>query len=120
MSHPYFVKTLAKLSLAILLPYGLQGCATGILTDAGAKVAIVNTISATEVTNFVELGSVECEKRSDLEADPSESCKNDLRNSAAIKGATLVVIENIDHGKCLWPDDAKDCYKIHGRAYRSK
>lgn len=98
----------------------LSACSTGMLSDAGRNVSLVNSMSAGEVAGFDELGPVYCEEQIDAFVNPDEMCKNDLRNHASAMGATLVVMENTDHVSCTWPMQDHRCVTISGRAYRAK
>ena len=87
-----------------------------------SEVTLVNSFSATDATQFDELGPVTCQltRKSLLKHSPEESCRNDLRIYGARMGADVVLIEENQRMACDEPKPDADCVFMKGRAYARK
>ena len=101
----------------VALIFGTSGCVATI-TDPGKGVMLVTALSATEAKEYEEIGPIECAELTKI-PHIEESCRNQLRNKAASKGADILAIASRDHTDCR-PDKTTDCLRMTARAYEKK
>ena len=104
-----------KLTLASLFIF-LASCASTKLAPGAEQVHITKTMP--DLDKYEIVGYVSCSYPGSFSSVVKiiESCRNDLRNQAAEKSGTIVVIENEQMGaaQCL------KCITMVGSAYKKK
>lgn len=93
-------------------------CATAVLlNESGRSVSVVGTRYTPNLEAYEPVGSVGASCNGGLSRKANlESCQNEIRNDAAKKGGSLVVVEEQILGR--WWCDA--CVKIKGTVYRRR
>jgi hypothetical protein len=98
-------------------------CATPtVLTRPGHEVKILTALNAQEASGLQEVSVVECFVPDQALAF-DEGCKNELRNSAAARGGSFLVIESRDQIFCVDSIStvSRPCgIRMIGRVYKKK
>ena len=98
----------------IALALHTTGCASYSLTPGGEKVYVVAPLSISEVAQYEDLGELSC-------TGDREICMNNLRNSAAERGAYAIVVTYKCPGDCFQDSKNKnDPFVMKVHAYRKK
>lgn len=90
-----------KKNLILMIPVflGLVGCATTVKLDGnGQKVQLVDYIKPADREKYVEIDQVTCKLGENGRSWDTnvEGCKNQVRNEAAVRGGTLVLVTSDD------------------------
>ena len=98
----------------------LGACASSSkLSEAGARVTIVESIATKDVARYESLGPIDTAAVRSVEAG-----RNELRNEAADRGATIVRLTSTESVYC--PEESSDakaeknCFRLFGDAFRAK
>lgn len=119
-SNPGFARKVFTFMTMTAATIVLGGCASSSkLSEAGARVTIVESIAAKDVAHYENLGTIDTAAVRSVEAG-----RNELRNKAADRGATIVRLTSTESVYC--PEESsgakaeKNCFRLFGDAFGTK
>jgi hypothetical protein len=99
-----------------LLPFLLFACASKPLTEAGSRVKVVPALSPADAAKYIDLGDIVTSEPAEFGGD-EEDARYMLLNSAARKGAAVLVMKQSGRSPCV-VNTATRCVFLESRGYR--
>jgi hypothetical protein len=115
-------RTVLALLIALLAPAGATGCADAlpekiVLRPEAANVEVINEPPNAEI--YESAGEVTAQVIGRETQDALRQALNQLRNQAAVKGATFIAVEDVT-SRAAWDFSGRTIVTIVGTAYRTK
>jgi hypothetical protein len=102
-----------------LFALAVTGCTTATLSTAGDQVMIVDTMSASDLLSYEHVADLQS-----IGMQTVEDCRNDLRNQAAQKGATIIRITSSEPSYCgvegFQNGAVQKCVTVYADAFKPK